>query len=66
MTMIMAIQIILTLAVTAACTFLAASYVTVAKERVRLQKWFVLCLRILMVVHAIAIPASFINLIWSF
>lgn len=66
MTIQMAIQIILTLAVTGACTFLMASYVTVSKERVKLQKWFVLSLRILMVVHAIAIPASIINLIWSF
>jgi hypothetical protein len=66
MTVFMASQIIATLIVTGGCTLLMANFVTVAKEYVRLQKWFVRSVRVLMLLHAFAFPASIINLIWSF
>ena len=66
MTVHIAIQILLTLVVTGICVLSAISFVTVAKEAVKLQKWFEWTARILFVIHLIAIPAAIINLIWSF
>ena len=66
MTVHIAIQILLTLVVTGICTLSAISFVTVAKEYEKLQKWFEWTARILFVIHLIAVPAAIINLIWSF
>jgi hypothetical protein len=61
----MAIQILLTVLVTGTCTVLAMNFVTIAQNAVRLQKWFGITIRVLFVVHLIALPAAVINLIWS-
>ena len=66
MTTHMAIQILLTITVTGICTLLAISFIDVAKEAVKLQKWFTLTAKSLFVFHMIAFPAAIINLIWSF
>jgi hypothetical protein len=61
----MAIQILLTVLVTGACTVLAMTFVTIAKDAVKLQKWFSVTVRILFILHLFAFPAAIINLIWS-
>lgn len=66
MTFHMAMQILLTVLVTGGCTLLMANFVTVANDYSKLQKSYMWTVRILFIAHAIAFPASIINLIWSF
>ena len=66
MTIHMAIQILLTIIVTGTCTLLAINFINIAKDAVKLQKWFTLTAKSLFVFHMIALPAAIINLIWSF
>jgi hypothetical protein len=65
MTMQMAIQIILTVLVTGTCTVLAMTFVTIAKDAVKLQKWFSITVRSMFLLHLVLLPAALINLIWS-
>ena len=66
MTTQIAIQILLTVLVTGACTLLAINFITIAKDAVKLQKWFTLTARSMFIFHMFAFPAAIINLIWSF
>lgn len=66
MTFHMAIQILLTVLVTGGCTTLLANFVDVAKEHVKLKKWFIASVKTSFIIHGIALPAAIINLIWSF
>lgn len=64
-TLHMAIQILLTVIVTGACTVLAMTFVTIAKDAVKLQKWFSYTVRSMFLLHLVLLPAALINLIWS-
>jgi hypothetical protein len=66
MTIHMAIQILLTVIVTGGCTLLATNFITIAKDHLKLQKWFAYTARSMLLFHMIALPAAIINLIWSF
>ena len=66
MTIHIAIQILLTVLVTGSCTLLAINFITIAKDAVKLQKWFTRIARIMFMIHMVALPAAIINLIWSF
>ena len=66
MTTLMAIQILLTIFITGTCTLLAINFINIAKDAVKLQKWFTLTAKTLFVFHMIVFPAAIINLIWSF
>ena len=65
MTLHMAIQILLTVLVTGTCTLLAINFVTIAKEKIKLLKWFTITVRSLFLLHLFLLPAAVINLIWS-
>ena len=65
MTLHMAIQILLTVLVTGACTLLAINFVTIAKDQIKLLKWFTITVRSMFLLHLILLPAAVINLIWS-
>ena len=65
MTLHMAIQILLTVLVTGACTLLAINFVTIAKEKIKLLKWFTITVRSMFLLHLVLLPAAVINLIWS-
>ena len=65
MTLQMAIQILLTVIVTGTCTVLATNFVTIAKDAVKLQKWFGFTVRGMFLLHLVLLPAAVINLIWS-
>ena len=65
MTLHMAIQILLTVLVTGACTLLAINFVTIAKDQIKLLKWFTITVRSMFLLHLVLLPAAVINLIWS-
>ena len=65
MTLHMAIQILLTVLVTGTCTLLAINFVTIAKDKIKLLKWFTITVRSMFLLHLILLPAAVINLIWS-
>ena len=65
MTLHMAIQILLTILVTGTCTLLAINFVTIAKEKIKLLKWFTITVRSMFLLHLVLLPAAVINLIWS-
>ena len=65
MTLHMAIQILLTVLVTGTCTLLAINFVTIAKEKIKLLKWFTITVRSMFLLHLVLLPAAVINLIWS-
>ena len=65
MTLHMAIQILLTVLVTGTCTLLAINFVTIAKEKIKLLKWFTITVRSMFLLHLVLLPAAIINLIWS-
>jgi len=65
MTFAIAIQVLLTVVVTAACTYLLYTNVEVNEKYVRMNLWYTWLIRFLLVFHAVALPASLINLIWS-
>ena len=65
MTLHMAIQILLTVIVTGTCTLLAINFVNIAKDAVKLQKWFGFTVRSMFLLHLVLLPAAVINLIWS-
>ena len=64
--MITAIQILLTVLVTGSCVMLSMFYVTIDKKKVKLLNWYLTTIRLLLIVHAFALPAAIINLIWSY
>lgn len=64
--MITAIQILLTVLVTGSCVMLSMFYVTIDKKKVKLLNWYTTTIRLLLLVHAFALPAAIINLIWSY
>jgi hypothetical protein len=66
MTIQIAIQILLTVLITGGCTFLATSFVSITKDKVKLQKWFAFTAKCMWLIHFVALPAAIINLIWSF
>ena len=66
MTLHMAIQILLTVIVTGTCTLLAINFVNIAKDAVKLQKWFSFTVRSMFLLHLVLLPAAIINLIWSY
>ena len=65
MTLHMAIQILLTILVTGTCTLLAINFVTIAKDQIKLLKWFTITVRSMFLLHLVLLPAAVINLIWS-
>ena len=65
MTLHMAIQILLTVLVTGTCTLLAINFVTIAKDQIKLLKWFTITVRSMFLLHLVLLPAAIINLIWS-
>jgi len=65
MTLHMAIQILLTVLVTGTCTLLAINFVTIAKDQIKLLKWFTITVRSMFLLHLVLLPAAVINLIWS-
>jgi hypothetical protein len=65
MTMTIAIQILLTLFITGACTLFVFENVTVDEKYTKLDNSFKWVSRVLILLHAVLIPAAIINLIWS-
>jgi hypothetical protein len=64
--MITAIQILLTVLVTGGFVILSMTYVTIDKKSVKLKNWYDVTTRLLLLIHAFALPAAIINLIWSY
>jgi len=65
MTMTIAIQILLTLLLTGACTLFIFENVSVDEKYAKMNRWFMWTARVLILLHAVLIPAAIINLIWS-
>jgi hypothetical protein len=61
----MSIQILLTVLITGACTLFVFENVTVDEKQVKLLNWFTWAARVLILIHAILLPAAVINVIWS-
>lgn len=64
-TLTMSIQILLTVLITGACTLFVFENVTVDEKQVKLLNWFTWAARVLILIHAILLPAAVINVIWS-
>ena len=64
--MITAIQILLTVLVTGSCVLLSTIYVSIDAKWVKLKNWYDVTTRLLLLIHAFALPAAIINLIWSY
>lgn len=64
--MLISFQILLTVIITSACTYLIATNVEVDDKAVKTKQRFNFILKILIFIHAILVPAAIINLIWSF
>jgi hypothetical protein len=64
--MIVAIQILLTILITSACTYIIATNVDVDDKAVKTKQRFTFILKVLIFIHAILVPGAIINLIWSF
>jgi hypothetical protein len=62
----MSIQILLTVLITGVCTLFVFENVTVDEKQVKLHNWFMWSARVLILIHAILIPAAVINVIWSY
>ena len=64
-TLTMSIQILLTVLITGVCTIFIFENVTVDEKQAKLRNWFMWSARVLILIHAILIPAAVINVIWS-
>lgn len=61
-----AIQILLTVLVTGGCVLLSMIYVSIDKKWIKLKNWYDVTTRLLLLIHALLLPAAIINLIWSY
>lgn len=61
-----AIQILLTVLVTGSFVMLSMFYVTIDNKWIKLKNFYDVTTRLLLLLHAFALPAAIINLIWSY